>query len=82
MLRNLITVTSTYISQFPPPPGLHGCAEPVQGEVERERTRKCMWGRVHKHVAFKSHIPVLKCMPVLHSVFICFYNTHTDLEVR
>ena len=41
-----------------------------------------MWGRVHKHIAFKSHIPVLKFMPVLHSVFICFYNTHTDLEDR
>lgn len=41
-----------------------------------------MWGRVHKHIAFKSHIPVLKCMHVLHSVFVCFYNTHTDLEDR
>ena len=41
-----------------------------------------MWGRIHKHIAFKSHSLVLKCMHVLHSVLFCFYNTHTHRSWR
>lgn len=41
-----------------------------------------MWRRVGKHTAFWSHIPILKCMHVFHSILLCFHNTHTNLEDR
>lgn len=65
--------------QFQPPCGSPGWAEPVLGGGERESIRMFMQGKPHQHVAFKSPLPALKCMHILHSILMFVSITHTQI---